>query len=152
MKKTKRHQLKRDSSSSLSRPSNDLHQEVVDILINKYSLSKEEAGYVKAGLYHMVKEKFANLSNIQRAIKLKESANNEDEVKKMIKELPKLKDVVTKARELRQKERELNKTSSTDKVRAHKDTKEMKSPKDTKTPKEPKAQKSPKETKTKAKK
>ena len=121
----------RSLSRSLSRPSSDLHQDVIDYLIKNYSLSDDDARYIKAGLYHMIKEKFANLSNMQRALKLKEMAMDQEEVKKMTKQLPQLKEIVTKAREQKQKEKE---TSS-------KNPKETKSKKETKPKKEIKPKK-----------
>jgi hypothetical protein len=59
--------------------------------------SKEDARYIKAEVYQMVKDKFSSLSNIQRAIKLKEVATH----------LPKLKKLVTEARELKVKENQI---------------------------------------------
>ena len=100
------------SSRSLSRPSSDLHQEVVDILKKNYSLSEDDARYIKAGFYHMIKDKFPNLSNMQRALKLKEISMNESEVNQMKKKLPELKEIVTKARELKKNSSPQNSNSS----------------------------------------
>ena len=126
---------KKTSSRSLSRPSSDLHQDVIDYLKKNYSLTDDDARYIKAGLYHMIKEKFANLSNMQRALKLKEMAMDQEEVKKMTKQLPQLKEIVTKAREQKQKEKETSSKNPKD------IKKETKSKKETKPKKEIKSKK-----------
>jgi hypothetical protein len=121
-----RRQLRRNMSSrSLSRPSSDLHQEVVDILKKNYSLSEDDARYIKAGFYHMIKDKFPNLSNMQRALKLKEMSMDENEVNQMKKKLPELKEIVTKARELKKNSPQNNNPSKTPKeAKKTKDPKE----------------------------
>ena len=105
-------------SSRSNKPSTVIHDEVVE-LIKKMGYSEDDARYIKAGLYQIVKEKFANLSNMQRANKLKE-LTNEDEVKKIAKLLPKLKEAVEKARELRKKENEKLNTKEVDKSKEKK--------------------------------
>jgi hypothetical protein len=94
----------RSNSSRSNKPSNDVHVEVIEI-IKKMGHSEDDARYLKAGLYQMVKDKFPNLSNTQRSLKLKE-ITTKDEVDKMAKHLPKLKELVTKAREQRKLEKE----------------------------------------------
>lgn len=128
------------STSRSVKPSTDVHMEVTEI-IKKMGYSEEDARYIKAGLYQMVKDKFSNLSNMQRAIKLKEVATPE-EVQKMASHLPKLKELVTKARELRIKEKEkmASEKSSSEKPKKEKKetktkTKETKETKTTKTKK-----------------
>ena len=118
------------SSSRSVKPSTDVHMEVTEI-IKKMGYSEEDARYIKAGLYQMVKDKFANLSNMQRAIKLKEVATPE-EVQKMASHLPKLKELVTKARELRIKEKEKMSSEKSSSDKPKKEKKETKS-KETKT-------------------
>jgi pantothenate kinase len=101
--------------------------------------SEDDARYIKAGLYQQIKDKFPNLSNMQRAIKLKEMANAE-EVKKIVVHLPKLKELVTKAREQRSKERESSEKSAKapKKTKASKESKEPKASKEAKPKKESK--------------
>lgn len=143
---TKRYSSKLSSKSSRStsaksasrpvKPSSDIHAEVIEI-IKKMGHTEDDARYIKAGLYQMVKDKFANLSNMQRSLKLKELTTVE-EVNKVVKQLPKLKELVMKAREQRTKESVESKDS---KEKKPKNSKEQK-------PKESKEQK-PKEQKTK---
>ena len=92
------------SVSRKNKESSDIHAEVVEI-IKKMGYSEDDARYIKAGLYNKVKENFANLGNMQRALKLKELTTQE-EVEKMAKLIPKLKELVTKAREQRKIEKE----------------------------------------------
>ena len=139
----------RHGSNDVNRPSSDMHQEVVDILKKNYSLSEDDARYIKAGFYHMIKEKFANLSNMQRALKLKEIVMDQEEVKKMIKQLPQLKEIVTKAREQKQKEILKNKSNNTVNKDMTTDDKKNKEPKKEKEPKKDKKEKEPKKDKKK---
>ena len=128
-KKVKRKvSLRRNTSRSISRPSSDLHQEVVDILKKNYSLSEDDARYIKAGFYHMIKDKFPNLSNMQRALKLKEMSMDENEVNQMKKKLPELKEIVTKARELKK-----NSPQNSSSPKSLKEPKKTKEPKEKKT-------------------
>jgi hypothetical protein len=130
-------------SSRQNKPSTDVHAEVIEI-IKKMGYSEDDARYIKAGLYQMVKDKFANLSNMQRSLKLKEVTTSE-EVEKMKKLLPKLKELVEKAREKRkiEKESSVKSEDSTKKERKPKDSSE-KGEKKVKTPRV----KKPKEEKT----
>ena len=116
----------RSVSRSLSRPSNDLHQEVIDILKKNYSLSEDDARYIKAGLYYNIKDKFANLSNMQKALKLKELAMDSNEVNKMKKDLPRLKETVEKARKQRQDEKTNSPSPKFNKDKVKKEVKEVK--------------------------
>lgn len=134
----KKPERSKSTSRSLSRPSSDLHQEVVDILKKNHSLSEDDARYIKAGLYYMIKEKFANLSNMQRALKLKELAMDNGEVERMKKDLPRLRETVEKARKQRQDEKtnspapaKAKKTKETSETKPKK-TKEVKKEKKTK--------------------
>jgi hypothetical protein len=101
-----------NKSSSRNKPSSDVHIEVIDI-IKKMGHTEDDARYIKAGIYKMIKDKFPNLSNLQRSLKLKELTTKE-EVEKMAKILPKLKEVVSKAREQRKTEN-LSKEKTTSK-------------------------------------
>ena len=122
------------SSSRSQRPSSDVHMEVVD-MIKKMGYSEEDARFIKAGLYQLVKDSFPNLSNMQKALKLKEKAENKDEVKKMAVHLPKLKEIVTKAREQRKndsvKDKDKDKNSKKPKESNKSDNKVSKEPKKT---------------------
>lgn len=117
-------------SSRKNKPSSDIHSEVVEI-IKKMGYSEDDARYIKAGLYQMVKDKYANLSNMQRALKLKELTTQE-EVEKMSKHLPKLKELVTKAREQRKNERETPEKDNSEKKTKVKEPKTSKVKKTTK--------------------
>lgn len=120
------------SSSRSQRPSSDVHMEVVD-MIKKMGYSEEDARFIKAGLYQLVKDSFPNLSNMQKALKLKEKAENKDEVKKMAVHLPKLKEIVTKAREQRKNDsvKDKNKNSKKPKESNKSSDKTSKEPKKT---------------------
>ena len=150
-KSTKRYSSKLSSKSSRStssksasrpvKPSSDIHAEVIEI-IKKMGHTEDDARYIKAGLYQMVKDKFANLSNMQRSLKLKELTTVE-EVNKVVKQLPKLKELVMKAREQRTKESVESKDSKekkpkNSKEQKPKESKELKEQK-TKEPKKAKA-------------
>jgi len=124
------------SASRKNRPSSDVHSEVIDV-IKKLGYSEDDARYIKAGLYQQIKDKFPNLSNMQRAIKMKELANA-DEVKKIAVHLPKLKELVMKAREQRMNEKESSNKEKKDK----KETKEAKPAKEVKAKKTSKASRS----------
>ena len=84
-----------------NRPSNDIHKEVMDNIM-KQGFSEDDARYIKAGIYAEVKNKFSNLSNLQRALKLKE-LTTEAKIKEYgsTHQLEKLKKEVDKARETR---------------------------------------------------
>ena len=125
-KKSKSSRSSRSSSRS-QRPSSDIHIEVVDI-IKKMGYSEEDARFIKAGLYQLVKDSFPDVSNAQKALKLKEKAENRDEVKKMAAHLPKLKEIVTKAREQRK-----NDSVKDSKKKESKESKELKKSTDKKT-------------------
>ena len=86
-------------SSRDNNPSSIIHNEVIEI-IKKMGFSEDDARYIKAGIYNEVKVKFENLSNVQRALKMKELTTS-DKVKTVAKDLPKLKEAVNKAREMR---------------------------------------------------
>jgi hypothetical protein len=90
--------------------------------------SEEDARFIKAGLYQLVKDSFPDVSNAQKALKLKEKAENRDEVKKMAAHLPKLKEIVTKAREQRK-----NDSVKDSKKKESKESKELKKSTDKKT-------------------
>ena len=130
--------------SDVSRKVNEaseIHNEVVTMITKMLpsmgNYDNEDARYVKAGLYEKVKKEYPNLSNLQRAHKLKEMTTD-DEIKKIIKILPKLKELVTKAREQKKMEKEnSSKSVNSDDVKKVKSSK-----KETKT-------KTKKETKTK---
>ena len=128
-KTSKKSKSSRSSSSSSrsQRPSSDIHIEVVDI-IKKMGYSEEDARFIKAGLYQLVKDSFPDVSNAQKALKLKEKAENRDEVKKMAAHLPKLKEIVTKAREQRK-----NDSVKDSKKKESKESKELKKSTDKKT-------------------
>ena len=143
---SKRYTSNRSSVSRKNKPSSDIHTEVIEI-IKKMGYSEDDARFIKAGLYQMIKDKYPNLSNMQRAIKLKEMTNKE-EVEKMSKHLPKLKELVVKAREQRKTEKEnSNKTSKKESKKKDKTSKEDKKTKELKESKDSKESK--KETKTK---
>lgn len=110
--------------------SNDLHKEVLDIII-KYGYSEDDARYIKAGLYAEVKKKFSNLSNLERAKKLKEFST-ESNIKDYgsTKKLTKLKQEVDKAREDRKNSLSSKKDNSKDnKTKSKSKTKEKESKK-----------------------
>ena len=116
----------RSSTTSRSqRPSSDIHIEVVDI-IKKMGYSEEDARFIKAGLYQLVKDNFPDVSNVQKALKLKEKAENREEVKKMASHLPKLKEIVTKAREQRKNDSLKGKESKKEGKESKKEAKESK--------------------------
>ena len=133
------------SRSNLSRKTNDaskIHEDVVNIIRNMLpklgNNDPNDAIYVKAGLYAMIKEKYPNLSNLQRANKLKD-LTTEDEIKKILNILPKLKESVTKAREQRKIEKEnSNKSVNSDDIKKVKSSKKTKETKETKPKKESK--------------
>lgn len=126
-KKSSRSSRSSRSSSRSQRPSSDIHIEVVNI-IKKMGYSEEDARFIKAGLYQLVKDSFPDVSNAQKALKLKEKAENRDEVKKMAAHLPKLKEIVTKAREQRK-----NDSVKDSKKKESKESKELKKSTDKKT-------------------
>jgi hypothetical protein len=124
-KSSKNSRSSKKSSSRSQRPSSDIHIEVVDI-IKKMGYSEEDARFIKAGLYQSVKDKFPDVSNVQKALKLKEKAENKDEVKKMAAHLPKLKEIVTKAREQRKNDSLKGKEEKESKKSTKKEAKESK--------------------------
>jgi hypothetical protein len=136
------------NASRKNKPSSEIHIEVID-MIKKLGYTEDDARYIKAGLYQQIKDLYPDLSNLQRANQLKKMANAED-VKKIVVYLPKLKELVTKAREQRSKERETSEKSKDNKAKGSKDTKAKvsKEPKEPKEPKEQKASKEPKASKT----
>jgi hypothetical protein len=129
------------SASRKNKPSSDVHFEVIE-LIKKLGYSEDDARYIKAGLYQQIKNDYPDLSNIQRAIRMKELTTS-DVVKKIANHLPELKNLVMKAREQRKSEKE-----SSEKPKAKKTSKEAKTTKESKEGKEPKASKETKAKKT----
>ena len=143
----KARKARRAKSSRSVKPSSEIHTEVIKIIQdmtdskgNKFS--EDDARYIKAGLYQMVKDKYPNLGNMQRALKLKEVASDEAEVQKMAVHLPKLKELVTKARE--QKMNQKQSVSKESKEKKEPKAKAAKASKEPKAAKEPKAKKSKK--------
>ena len=134
-KKTSKHSLSRKDN-----PASIIHTEVID-MIKKLGYSEEDARFIKAGLYQMVKEKFDGLSNMQRALKMKE-LTTEDEVKKIEKHLPKLKEIVSKAIEQRKLEKEKLQQDTTSTPKSKKNaSKKVDSDDDSKKKKEKKSKK-----------
>jgi hypothetical protein len=107
----------RRKSSRQKKLSSELHDNVIE-MIKKVGYSKEDAIYIKAGLYNKVKTQYPELSNLKKAEKLKEIAT-QSEINNMGSNLDELKRIVDDARS-----KKINLTSS-----QSENKKEIKNPK-----------------------
>jgi len=87
-KKSKKSKQSRSPESARSqKESSTLHDESIKIIMKSNpGMTEEDARFIKAGLYHKIKESNANLSNMQKAIKLKELVEKAREQRKNEKE------------------------------------------------------------------
>jgi hypothetical protein len=120
----------RRKSSRQKKLSSELHDNVIE-MIKKVGYSKEDAIYIKAGLYNKVKTQYPELSNLKKAEKLKEIAT-QSEINNMASNLDELKRKVDDARS-----KKINLTSS----QSEKETKKPKKLSDSKPVKKEKVKK-----------
>lgn len=102
-----------ESASQISRllknQSDIIHERVIEKIMELMNVSKEVARDYKAAIYRMVKEKFSNLSNLDRAIEMEKLATKEilDTV-----DIEKVSSEIKQHLEERRREKELSESSS----------------------------------------
>jgi hypothetical protein len=120
------HERSREGSRK-PKPSSEIHQRVIKHIVEQ-GYSEEDARVIKSALYHLVKKKYPNLSNMERAKKLAEEAMDKDKIKKMdLKEaraaLEKRKAEYDKARSSSEKPKKEKKTSTPKRTKKSKKSK-----------------------------